>query len=90
MPSINSIINSHNHKVLRFNGTTKICKCRNKTICHFNGECLFKIVYKATIIKGNETKEYYGSTGVSLKKGTPNKNTVSNLTITHKPHYLNT
>ena len=68
MHNINSIINSHNHKLLRCNNTTKTCNFRNETICHFNGECLFKGVYKATTINGNETNKYYGSTEVSLKK----------------------
>ena len=68
MTKIKSIINSHNHKILRCNDSTKTCICRNETICPFNGECLFKGVYKATIIKENETKEYYSSIGVYFKK----------------------
>ena len=68
MPNIKSIINSHNQKILKYNDTNKTCNCRNKITCPFNGECLFKWVYKATIIYGNETKEYYDSTGISFKK----------------------
>ena len=64
MTNIKSIINSHNHKTLRCKDTTKTCNCKNKTLCPFSGECLFK----ATIINGNKTKEFYGSTGVYLKK----------------------
>ena len=68
MPNIKSIINSHNHKILRSNDTDKTSNCRDKITCPFNGECLDKGVYKATVLNGNETKEYYGSTGVSFKK----------------------
>ena len=59
MPNIKSIINSHNHKILRSNDTNKSCNCRDKISCPFNGECLYKGVYKATILNGNETKEYF-------------------------------
>ena len=68
MPNIKSIINAHNHKLLRPNNAEKTCNCKEKQLCPFNGECLSKGVYKATIINGNETKEYFGSTGVSFKK----------------------
>ena len=68
MPNIKDIINAHNNKILRSNDDKKTCNCRNKASCPFNGECLYKGVYKATILNGNETKEYYGSTGVSFKK----------------------
>ena len=64
MPNIKNIINSHNDKILRSNDTKKTCNCRDKVSCPFNGECL----YKATVLNGNKTKEYYGSTGVSFKE----------------------
>ena len=60
MPKIKSIIKSHNHKILRPNDTNKTCNCRDKITYLFNGECLYKGVYKATIINANETKGYCG------------------------------
>ena len=59
-----SIINSHNHKILRSN--TKTCNCNKETKCPFNGECLLKVVHKATLQNVNETKKYFGSTSVSF------------------------
>ena len=56
MPNIKSIINAHNHKLLRPNHAEKTCNCKEKQLCPFNGECLSKGVYKATILNGNETK----------------------------------
>ena len=68
MPNIKNIIYSHNYKILRSNDTKKTCNCRDKITCPFNGEYFYKGVYKATVINGNDTREYYGSTGVSFKK----------------------
>ena len=50
MPNIKSIFNLHNHKILRSNNTNKTCNCRDKISYPFNGECLYKGVYKATIV----------------------------------------
>ena len=61
-------LNPHNQKILnKSNKESKLCNCKMNTICLFNRKCLLKGVYKATITKGNETKEYIGSTGVSFK-----------------------
>ena len=67
--NIKSIINAHNQKVLneRNNEPPKLCNCKKNAVCPFNRKCLPKGVYKAPITKGNETKEYIGSTGVSFK-----------------------
>ena len=63
-----SIINPHNKKILNeSNKESKLCNCKKNTICPFNKKCLLKGVYKETITKSNETKEYIGSTGVSFK-----------------------
>ena len=50
------------------NDTKKTCNCRDKISCPFDGECLYKGVYKTTILTRNETKEYYCFTGVSFEK----------------------
>ena len=89
MPNMKSIINSHNHKVLRSNVTTKTCNYKKETTCPFNGKCLLRGKYKVTLQIGNETKEYIGSTGVYFKQGTLNTNIVSNLVIDHILPYLN-
>ena len=59
----------------------------NITVCPFNRTCLLKGGYKARITKGNEIKEYIGSTGVSFKSRfnqymhsfKPNKSTQTTL-----------
>ena len=58
MFNIESIINQHKHKTVRSNDTKRTCNCRNK----------LKGKYTEIIINGNETKEYHGSTGASIKK----------------------
>ena len=68
LPNMKNIINSHNRKILKKkNSLTKYCNCREKFKCPFNGECLSKGIYKATIYCKNGYKEYIGSTGVSFK-----------------------
>ena len=69
LPNIKSIINVHKKKLLneRNNEPSKLCNCKKNAVCPFNRKCLPKGVYKAPITKGNETKEYIGSTGVSFK-----------------------
>lgn len=52
MPNIQSIINSHNHRILYNQATNaeKTCNCINKSICPMNNQCLTKnIVYQATV-----------------------------------------
>ena len=64
LPNVKNIINSHNKKILDgTNKPDKTCNCRDKLSCPFNGECLLKGIYKATVMN----KEYIGSTGVSFK-----------------------
>ena len=54
----------------------------------FNCEGLFKRVYKATIINGDETNDYHGSTKVSFKKRyTQHKHSFKS---DNKPHHPNT
>ena len=68
LPNMKNIINSHNRKILKKkNLLAKYCNCRERSKCPFNGECLNKGIYKATICYKNGYKEYIGSTGVSFK-----------------------
>ena len=68
LPNIKNIINSNNRKILKEKkSSTKDCNCRDKTKCPFDGYCLQKGIYKATIHCPKGNKEYVGSTGVSFK-----------------------
>ena len=69
LPNMKNIINSHNRKILKKKKKLleKYCNCRERSKCPFNGECLNKGIYKATICYKNGYKEYIGSTGVSFK-----------------------
>ena len=68
LPNIKNIINSHNRKILKENKTSiKNCNCRMKNKCPFDGHCLKKGIYKATVLCSKGNKEYIGSTGVSFK-----------------------
>ena len=66
--NMKNIINSYNWKILKVkNLSTKDCNCKNKTKCPFNGYCLEKGIYKATIYCPRGNKEYLRSAGVSFK-----------------------
>ena len=68
LPNMKNFINLHNQKILKTkNLSTKDCNCRNTTKCTFNGHCLAKGTYKATICCPKGNKEYVGSTGTSFK-----------------------
>ena len=73
MKNIDSIISSHNKKVLGHGGETntgqKMCNCRNPNECPLNGACLSKsIVYKATVeAQDTPTKQYIGITEPTFK-----------------------
>ena len=47
--------------------TIKDCNCRVNNKCPFDGYCLKKGIYKATVLCSKSNKEYIGSTGVSFK-----------------------
>ena len=73
LPSMSSIISSHNKNVLYpiQNNTTKTCNCRNKNACPLNGNCLdSQVVYKCHI-KTNNTDDgahYIGLTANTFKQ----------------------
>ena len=65
LPNINNFINSHNQKILKAkNVSNKDCNCMNNANCPFNGHCLSKDIYKATVCWPKGSKEYVGSSGV--------------------------
>ena len=53
MPNVGFIINNHNQRILELAQASeeeKLCNCRNKQLCPFNGRCNTRcIVYKAEI-----------------------------------------
>ena len=79
LPKMKSIINTHNKKILNgSNNEPKLCICKKNIICPFNRKCLLK--GKAAITKGNVTKEYIVSTGVSFKTSfKPNNSTQTSV-----------
>lgn len=75
MPSIKSIINSHNKKILHTepaNNNQKTCNCQNKDNCPLNNQCLTKsIIYEATLtsnIPNYPEKKYIGLCETTFKK----------------------
>ena len=75
----------------RYNKVLKLGKIqlKNENACPFNGECLLKNVYRATILNGNETKLYIGSTEVSFKaRYTQHKQSITSGNSSQTP-YLN-
>ena len=91
LPNIKSIKNAHNKRILNArNNEPKLCNCKKNVIYTFNEKCLLKGVYKETITKGNETKEYTRSTGVSFKTKLISIYTDFNPITAHKLRSLNT
>ena len=89
LPNMKNIINSHNRKILqKKKPLEKLCNCRDRFKCPFNGECLHKGIYKTTIFCKNGYKEYIGSTGVTFKsrynQHKPSFNSSSNQTTLSK------
>ena len=75
MPSIKSVINSHNKKILHtepINPNQKTCNCQNKDNCPLNHQCLTKnIIYEATLtsnIPNYQEKKYVGLCETTFKK----------------------
>ena len=75
MRNMDTVIKSHNQRVIRQSATTPRdaaptkCNCRNKTQCPLRGNCLEEaIVYKATIQHDNKRKFYYGLAGGPFKE----------------------
>lgn len=71
MKNINSIIKSHNTKIMKKSekqAPAKSCNCRDKTSCPLRGECLSNaVVYKATVLSDNTSVSYIGLSGGSFK-----------------------
>ena len=68
MPSINSIITSHNKKVLTNKDESRVngCNCRNKDECPLNGNCLDKnVVYQAKVSVINRNQQVSNYVGVT-------------------------
>ena len=79
MPSMESIISSHNKKVLKNENTdtshSKIeCNCRDANLCPLKGKCLrSSIVYQADVITNSSTSTYIGLASNSFKTKTRQK-----------------
>ena len=75
MPSVATVIKTHNSKILRNSPAqdeetrTAGCNCRNKELCPLEGACLTKsIVYKASVETDAGVKEYTGLTATTFKQ----------------------
>ena len=69
-PSMESIINKHNRKVLNKMPPQEVrCNCRNKKECPLDGKCLMSnIVYRADVISDIEKVSYVGLTEGPFKE----------------------
>ena len=70
MPNMQSIINSHNRKLLENHNPAqdKGCNCRQKDNCPLDGKCLTEsVIYEANVQTNNEEKSYIGLTANSFK-----------------------
>ena len=75
--NVNSIISSHNQKILNPSKTEFGCNCRNKSSCPLDGKCLTpNTVYQAKITNDvdNETKYYIGMSEPPFKARYNNHN----------------
>ena len=75
MPNINTIINSHNNKIINpstLPNNQPTCNCMRKEQCPMNGNCLAsKIVYEATLtsdLPNYDVKKYIGLCDTTFKK----------------------
>ena len=67
---MSSFINQHNRNILSSqpNSEERSCNCINKDNCPLAGSCLKTyIVYRADVIKQNETHVYYGDSDAEFK-----------------------
>ena len=68
LPNMKNLINSLNQNILKAkNVSPQDCNCSNQTDFPFNGYCLTKGIYKATVCCSKGNNEYVGSNGVSFK-----------------------
>ena len=67
MPNMKSQIMSHNRKMLEDKvEERKQCNCRDK--CMVDGNCLLtNVIYRATVVTSEKSKQYVGSSGLSFK-----------------------
>ena len=91
MSNVESIIKSHNARILRqlnmTTNNTKTCNCRNKGECPLEGNCLAEgVIYKATLSTSKGEMDYIGSTGCTFKK----RFSGHKYTITHQNQQNNT
>ena len=66
MPNMKSQVMSHNRKMLVDKvEERKQCDCRDK--CMVDGNCLLtNVIYRATVITSEKSKQYFGSSGLSF------------------------
>ena len=65
MPSMKSVINKHNSRLLtpNQNQLTRTCSCQSEASCPLNGECLKRcLVYNAKVESVSATTNYIGAT----------------------------
>ena len=70
MSNMSSFMKQHNRNILSssLNSEERACNCRNKYNCPLAGSCLETcIVYRADVIKQNETHVYYGTSYGEIK-----------------------
>ena len=86
--NIESIISSHNKRVLKEENTEqkRTCNCRCKKDCPLDGNCLVSsLVYKAEVTTTNSVHSYIGNTGNEFKERyTQHKNTFKNRNLRNK------
>ena len=76
MPNMDAVIRQHNSAVMRGARTVqenppseKPCNCRDKDWCPLNGVCqIHSIVYKATVVAGEDQRDYTGLTAQTFKR----------------------
>ena len=78
LPNVESIISSHNKKILLpGDGTKNVkkCNCQGDNICPLNGNCRqSSVIYKATLQSDTETSIYIGQAGQTFKERFYNHN----------------
>ena len=76
MPNMSTLIKAHNNRMRRNethqqaeNNKGSECNCRNKENCPLDGKCQTRsIIYKATVVSGEEEREYTGLTDNAFKQ----------------------
>ena len=76
MPNTSTLIKAHNNRMRRNethqqaeNNKGSECSCRNKDNCPLDGKCQTRsIIYKATVVSGEEERKYIGLTEDPFKQ----------------------